>query len=397
VSDGPLRRVTVVGASLAGLSAARALRAQGFDGRLVVIGDEQRLPYDRPPLSKEILSGTYSADDINLLDDDEDLDVDWRLGTAAVSLDPATRAVTLADGDVVPGDGVVLATGARARRLPGTDDLAGVHVVRTLDDALALRDAMSRAAHLVLVGAGFIGAEVASSARSLGLEVTVVEAAPTPLAVPLGVEMGTLCARLHTDHGVALRTHVGVAGLEGNGAVEAVVLSDGTRLAADLVVLGIGAQPNVSWLAGSGLEIADGVVTDATCATNIPGIVAVGDCAASYDVHAQEVVRSEHWTRALEQPAAAVATLLNRDGTAQPYTAVPYFWSSQYGRMLQFAGHRRAQDTVRIVHGDVEERSFAAVYERDGRTVAAFAMAAPRPFTRLRKELRVQSAASTGT
>jgi NADPH-dependent 2,4-dienoyl-CoA reductase/sulfur reductase-like enzyme len=397
VSDGPIRQVTVVGASLAGLSAARALRSQGFDGRLVVIGDEEHPPYDRPPLSKEILAGTYSADDVRLLDDDEDLDVDWRLGTPAVSLDATTLAVTLADGEVVAGDGVVVATGARARRLPGADHLAGVHVLRTLDDALALREALTATAHVVLVGAGFIGAEVASSARSLGLEVTVVEAAPTPLAVPLGVEMGTVCARLHTDHGVALRTHVGVAGLEGHGAVEAVVLSDGTRLAADLVVVGIGAQPNVSWLAGSGLEIADGVVTDATCATNVPGVVAVGDCAASYDVRAREVVRSEHWTRALEQPATAVATLLNRGAAGQPYTAVPYFWSSQYGRMLQFAGHRRAQDTVRVLHGSVEERSFAAVYERDGRPVAAFAMAAPRPFNQLRKELRAQAVATTGS
>ncbi|MEX5720873.1 NAD(P)/FAD-dependent oxidoreductase [Geodermatophilus maliterrae] len=379
--------VAVVGASLAGLSAARAVRARSFDGHVVVIGDEPHAPYDRPPLSKDLLAGTSTLEDVALgTAADEALDLEWRLGTAAVGLDAATRSVRLADGSEVRADGVVLATGARARHLPGTGGLAGVHVLRTLDDALALRADLLAGRSLVVIGAGFIGAEVASTARGLGLEVTVVEALPVPLAGPLGPEMGAVCAGLHADHGTRLLTGTGVARLVGSPRVEAVELADGRRLPADVVVVGIGAVPNVEWLAGSGVALDDGVVTDARGATTVPGIVAVGDCASTWSAEAGRALRSEHWTAALEQPVTAVATLLGEDPAAP--APVPYFWSEQYGSRIQFAGSRRDGDVVRVLEGDPAERSFLAVYERDGRPVAVLGMDQPRLFTRWRRQLR---------
>ncbi|GAA4735186.1 FAD-dependent oxidoreductase [Modestobacter marinus] len=381
------RTVAVVGASLAGLSAARALRAQCYDGRIVVIGDEAHAPYDRPPLSKEFLAGRASLADIALgTPDDTDLDVEWRLGTTAVGLDHLDRSVRLADGSEVRADGVVLATGARARRLSGSEGLRGVHVLRSLDDAVALREDLATAAHLVVIGAGFIGAEVASTARTLGLEVTVVETQPVPLAGPLGADMGAVCAQLHADHGTRLLVGSGVAGLVGTGRVEAVELTDGTRLPADVVVVGIGATPNVEWLADSGVALGNGVLTDARCATSIPGVVAVGDCAAAWSTSRERHVRVEHWTHALEQPATAVATLLGTDRPAP--TPVPYFWSDQYGARIQFAGSRREDDEVRVLEGSRADRSFLAVYERHGDPVAVLGVDQPRLFTRWRRQLR---------
>ncbi|SDD22728.1 Reductase C-terminal [Geodermatophilus telluris] len=379
--------VAVVGASLAGLSAARALRERSYDGRVVVVGDEVHAPYDRPPLSKDFLAGRASLDDIALgAPDDEDLALEWRLGTTAVGLDPAGRAVLLADGSEVRADGVVLATGARARRLPGSEGLAGVHVLRTLDDAVALQADLAGAGSLVVIGGGFIGAEVASTARGLGLDVTVVEALPVPLSGPLGEEMGAVVAGLHAAHGTRLLVGTGVAGLVGTGRVEAVELTDGTRLPADVVVVGIGAVPNTEWLAGSGLALGNGVLTDARGATGNPAVVAVGDCAATWSGAAERHVRTEHWTHALEQPATAVATLL---GSTEPAPApVPYFWSDQYGARIQFAGSRRTADVPRVVEGSTAEGSFLAVYERDGQPVAVLGVDQPRLFTRWRRQLR---------
>jgi len=374
-------RIAIVGSAVAGFHAARALRRQSFTGEIVVIGAERHRPYDRPPLSKAFLTGAGSVTDLALEDPDEDLDVRWRLGTPAARLDPANRRVVLDDGAEIRADGVIVATGARARRLPGADGLAHVHTLRTLDDAIALREALLPGKRLVVIGAGFIGAEVASSARSLGLDVTVVEALPAPLAGPLGAEMGAVCAGLHGDHGVRLRTGVPVAGLKG----EAVELADGTLLPADLVLAGIGAQPNVEWLAGSGLAISGGVVTDESGATNLPNVVATGDCAMSFNRHAGRHLRVEHWTHAFEQPAAAVATLLGR--TPPDRAPAPYFWSDQYGVRIQFAGHREDGDTVRIVEGDPGQRSFLAVYERAGRPVAVLSMNQPKLFTRWRRQL----------
>ncbi|MCE7005012.1 FAD-dependent oxidoreductase [Kibdelosporangium philippinense] len=372
-----MRTITVVGASLAGLSAARALRAQEFAGRIIVLGDESHEPYDRPPLSKEFLGGTASVDDISLMTpDDKILDLDWRLGSRAVSLDTAERAIVLDSGERIVTDGVVLATGARAREMPG------VHTLRTLDDAVALRSAFVHGGSAVVIGAGFIGAEVASTARQLGLDVTVIETLPTPMAGPLGPEMGAACAGLHARNGVTLITGVTVSGV----TAHEVSLADGRKIPADIVVAGIGAIPNVEWLAGSGLVVDGGVVTDARCVTNIPQVVAVGDCASSFNDHAGAVIRLEHWTNALQQPKIAAASLLGRTSVHAARFSVPYFWSDQYGARLQFAGHRRDGDEVEVVEGSVEG-SFAAVYRRDSRPVAVLAVDQPRVFGRWRREL----------
>ncbi|MDR6321554.1 NAD(P)/FAD-dependent oxidoreductase [Actinoplanes couchii] len=374
-----MQKVAIAGASLAGLAAARALRRQSFAGEIVIVGDEPHPPYDRPPLSKEFLTGTATMDDI-ALGGSADLDVEWRLGTPATGIDAPTRSLRLADGTEIRADALIVATGARARELGNPGGLTGLHTLRTLDDAIALRADLRPGARLVVIGAGFIGAEVASSARSLGLDVTVVETLPTPLAGPLGPEMGGICAQLHGDHGVPLLTGVPVSGLSGTDRVEAVELADGTRLPADVVVAGIGSLPNVEWLAGSGLEIAGGVVTDASGATSVPGVWATGDCAV---IRGER--RSEHWTHAVEHSMITVAALL---GDTAPVRKAPYFWSDQYGARIQFAGHHEPGDAVRVVEGDPDSRSFLAVYERDSEPVAVLGMNQPKLFTRWRRQLR---------
>ncbi|MGW1957974.1 NAD(P)/FAD-dependent oxidoreductase [Streptomyces sp. NPDC001920] len=382
-----MRTVAVVGASLAGLSAARSLRGQGYDGRLVVIGDELHRPYDRPPLSKEFLAGTLGEEDLALESDGEDLGAEWLLGVRATGLDRGERAVRLADGRTVRADGVVIATGAAARTLPGTEGLAGVHTLRTLDDARALRDELTRGGRLVVIGGGFVGAEVASTARALGLDVTIVEAAPTPLAGPLGEAMGAVVCGLHLDHGVRLLCGVGVRGLSGERRVDAVLLDDGRTLPADIVVVGVGARPCVEWLAGSGVELDNGVKCGADGRTGVAEVVAVGDCANWYDPRAGVHRRVEHWTGARERPDAAVAALL-AGGAAQPGSPrPPYFWSDQYGVKIQFAGHAAGADSVTVEEGAPDDRNVLAVYRRAGRPVAVLGMNQPRLFTRRRKQL----------
>jgi NADPH-dependent 2,4-dienoyl-CoA reductase/sulfur reductase-like enzyme len=377
----------VVGASLAGLSAARSLRKQGYDGRLVVIGDELHRPYDRPPLSKEFLAGTLGEADLSLETDDEDLRAEWLLGARAAGLDRAERAVRLADGREVRADGIVIATGAVARTLPGSEGLAGVHTLRTLDDARALRDELARGGRLVVIGGGFIGAEVASTAYALGLDVTVVEAAPTPLAGPLGARMGDIVSALHVDHGVRLLCGVGVKGLSGERRVDAVLLEDGRSIPGDIVVVGVGARPCVEWLEGSGVELDNGVKCGADGRTSLAGVVAVGDCASWYDPRAGAHRRVEHWTGARERPDAAIATLLAGGAVEPGVPRPPYFWSDQYGVKIQFAGHAAAADSVTIEAGAADDRDVLAVYRRAGVPVAVLGMNQPRLFTRWRKQL----------
>ncbi|MER6736955.1 NAD(P)/FAD-dependent oxidoreductase [Streptomyces puniciscabiei] len=381
-----MRTVAVVGASLAGLSAARSLRKRGYDGRLVVVGGEVHRPYDRPPLSKEFLAGAIGEADLALETDDEALDAEWLLGARATGLDRTERAVRLADGREIRADGVVIATGAAARTLPGTEGLAGVHVLRTLDDARALRDDLARGGRLVVIGGGFVGAEVASTAYTLGLDVTVVEAAPTPLAAPLGEAMGAVVSALHTDHGVRLLCGVGVKGLSGERRVDAVLLEDGRSIPADTVVVGVGARPCVEWLAGSGVALDNGVKCGADGRTSVAQVVAVGDCANWYDPHTGAHRRVEHWTGALERPDAAVAALLAHGATEPGVPRPPYFWSDQYGVKIQFVGHAAGADSVTVEEGSTDDRSFLAVYRRAGRPVAVLGMNQPRLFTRWRKQ-----------
>ncbi len=388
-----MRVITVVGASLAGLTTTRALRDQGFAGRIIVVGEETYAPYDRPPLSKEFLAGTVSEDDLKLsTPEDVTLLADWRLGRTAVALDAAERAVVLDDGQRIVSDGVVLATGARARSLPGTM-LEGVHTLRTLDDATALRKELVAGARLVVIGAGFIGSEIASTAALMDVEVDVVEIASVPLQGPLGAEMGEVCARLHATRDVRLHTGVGLAGLIGQQRVTGVRLTDGRELPADVVVLGIGAAPCVEWLEGSGVVLDDGVLTDARCATNIPGVVAVGDCANSHREHLGAAVRMEHWTNAVQQPVSAASTLLGREHTPAPHHGVPYFWSDQYGHRIQFAGHRTPGARVEIIEGDPDSFDFVAVYrDRVGSPVAVVAIDRARSFGRWRRQLAARPA-----
>ena len=369
----------MVGASLAGLRAVETLRQQGYDGRLVFVGAEPSLPYDRPPLSKQVLAGKWGPDQILLrpADDYSSLALDTRLGRRATALDLGARAVVLDDGERISFDGLVIATGCSPRPLPGTPDASGIHLLRTLEDSLAIRDALDESPHVVVVGAGFIGSEVAATCRTRGLDVTLLEALPVPLARALGEEVGAACAELHHDHGVDLRVGVAVDGFDGDGRAERVRLSDGSTVDADLVVIGVGVAPETAWLEGSGLALGDGVACDATCFASAPGVVAAGDVARWHNPLFGIDMRVEHWTNAAEQGVAAARALLAGAG-AEPFAPVPYFWSDQYDAKIQFVGVCAPDDDVRIVHGSVAERRFVALYGRAGRLVGALAISRPR-------------------
>jgi len=385
MADQVLEEVVIVGASLAGLRAAEALRDDGFDGSITMVGAETHLPYDRPPLSKKVLSGEWEPERSALRrpEEFEKLDLRLRLGVRATSLDPATRQVTLDDGDPITYDGLVIATGAAVRRLPNQPELDGVFSLRTLDDSIALGRALrSGSPRVVVVGAGFIGAEVASTAKGLGCEVAVVEMLPVPLVRGLGEEMGSACAALHRDNGVDLRLGVGIASIEGTDRVEAVRLTDGTEIPADVVVVGVGVAPTTDWLEGSGLELRDGVVCGADLAAGPPGVFAAGDVARWHNGLFGEEMRVEHWTNASEQGAHAGHNLMawagRKEGPTTPYDAVPFFWSDQYGLRIQFLGRASDGDEVRVVHGSVEDRAFVAMYGNGGRLRGVLGLSRPR-------------------
>lgn len=381
-------RIVVVGASLAGLRGVEALRRDGYAGKLVLIGEETHAPYDRPPLSKQVLAGTMEPDQIALRREPwEDLDVELRLGVRAASLDAAARELVLADGERIAYEGLLIATGARARRLRGAPPLDGIHVLRSLDDALALRAALERSPRVLIVGAGFIGAEVAATCRGRGLDVTMVEPLAAPMLRGLGPRIGEVTAALHRDHGVDLRCGVGVDALEGAQRVERVRLADGSTVAADVVLVGIGAQPCTEWLEGSGLEIRDGVVCDATCATALPGVTAAGDAARFPHALLGEEVRIEHWTHAIEMGEAAARRLLLDASEAPPFDSVPYVWTDQYDRKIQIAGRVADGDSMHLVQGSLDEERFVAVFGREGRLTAAIAMNRPAAVIRLKQRI----------
>ncbi|MFI6937344.1 NAD(P)/FAD-dependent oxidoreductase [Streptomyces sp. NPDC050287] len=372
------RRLVVVGASLAGLRAVEGARRSGFAGTVTLIGAEEHLPYDRPPLSKAYLeAGPGEPPDTTFRTEHTlrtELGVELRLGASASGLDTEARAV-LVDGAPVPYDALVIATGAAARTVPGTEGITGVHSLRTADDAAAVRRALDDQARLVVVGAGFIGSEVASAARKRGLPVTVVEAADVPLRRALGGEMGLACAALHDRAGTDLRLGVTVEAIRRGGEGVRVDLADGSTLHAGLVVAGIGADPATSWLDGSGIALADGVCCDETLATSAPGVYAAGDVARWHNPLFGQPMRLEHWTSAAEQGAAAAVNAL-RPGESRPYSTVPYFWSDWYGTRIQFVGISQA-DEVRVVSGDPRDGRWVALYRTGQSLTGALAVDHP--------------------
>ncbi|WP_211840657.1 NAD(P)/FAD-dependent oxidoreductase [Saccharopolyspora hirsuta] len=363
-----LREVLVVGASAAGLSTVEALRRRGYDGAVTVLGAERHLPYDRPPLSKKVLSGEWQPDRANLRPEAAltALDAEFVLADAAVGLDPATRTVRTASGRALTADAVVIATGAKPRTLPGQDGLDGVHVLRTLEDSSALRESLLAASRLVVVGEGVLGAEIAATARTMGLDVTMVGPQPLPMAAQLGPLVAQRLADLHAERGVELRLGTGVDGFTSEGGrVTGVHLSGGEVLPADVVVVAIGAAPQTAWLADSGLKIDDGVVCDAHCRA-APGVYAVGDVARWWHERLNSLLRLENRTNATEQATAVAANVL---GENLPYTPVPYFWTDQYDAKLHVHGTVPPDAEAAVVDGSLAEGRFVAQYRRDGRTV----------------------------
>jgi 3-phenylpropionate/trans-cinnamate dioxygenase ferredoxin reductase subunit len=377
-----MRTVAIVGTSLAGLRAAETFRREGFDGRIVAIGAEPHLPYDRPPLSKELLRGDWEPDQLVLRKQGvDDLDLDWRLDARAVALRLDAHEVELHDGERVAFDGLVIATGATPRRLPNQPNFAGVFTLRTLDDALALRELLDGHPKVVVIGAGFIGAEIAATCRTRGLDVTVLEALPQPMVRGIGPELGSVLAAIHREHGVDLRTDVVVDAIvgdsDGDGGVRGVRLGDGSVVAADVVVVGIGVVPETAWLEGSGLTLDNGIVCDETCLA-APGVVAAGDVARwPNPLFDGALMRLEHWTNATEQGVHAARRLL---GHTEPFAPVPFVWSDQYDRKIQTVGVVSAEPDVdvHIAHGTLAERQFVALFGRGGRLLGALGFNRPR-------------------
>jgi 3-phenylpropionate/trans-cinnamate dioxygenase ferredoxin reductase component len=377
--------VVVVGASLAGLRTIETLRREGYDGRIVGIGEEPHPPYDRPPLSKGLLTGADAS--ATSLRSQADLAVEWRLGEPAVALHPSERQVELAGGERIHYDGLVIATGAVARRVPGLPaGLPGVLTLRTLDDAFALRRALAGRPSVVIAGGGFIGTEVASSCRTLGLDVTLVSTEPL-LARGLGPLSAGVAARA-ADHGVTVLQPASIAEVRGHRRVEEVVLRDGRSLPADVLVVAVGAAPATGWLEHSGIPLDDGVVCDAGLGVaGFPGVVAAGDVARwPHPALGGVLLRLEHWTNAAEQAAAAARRLLNGDATG-PHAPVPSFWSDQFGVRLQCVGLPVLADEVRVIEGDPAGDRFVAEFLRAGQVVGATTAGAPRALLGYRRQL----------
>ena len=356
--------IVIVGGGLAAVRTAEQLRRAEYSGPLTIISDEVHLPYDRPPLSKDVLRA--ETDDVALKPAEfyAERDITLHLGAAATALDTTAKTVTLAGGEVIGYDELVIATGLVPKRIPSFPDLEGIRVLRTYDESMAMREHAGSASHAVVIGAGFIGCEVAASLRKLGVAVTLVEPQPTPLASVLGETIGELVARLHRAEGVDVRCGVGVASVTGSDHVERVVLSDGTELDADLVVVGVGSRPATGWLDGSGVTVDNGVVCDAAGRTSAPNVWAIGDVASWQDAAGHQV-RVEHWSNVADQARVVSAALLGQE--VPTAVVVPYFWSDQYDVKIQCLGEPEADDVVHLVEDD--GRKFLAYYERDGAVV----------------------------
>ncbi len=365
--------IAIVGASLTGQSAAATLREEGFDGRVVLVGAEPQLPYDRPPLSKNYLRGGMPFEKTLLRPPEfyREREIEMRLATTVVRVDIEKRALQLAGGDRLEFDNVLIATGGRNRRfpIPGLD-LPGVYDLRTIADADRIRDAIARGGRAVVVGMGFIGAEVAASMRQCGLEVTAIEPFKTPLYRALGEDIGQVVEALHRDHGVAMILGDAVAAFEGKGRVERVVTRDGRRIECELAVFGLGIEPVTEVVAGTGVRVDNGIVVDDQCRTNVPGVFAAGDVANHFHPVCGRQMRVEHWQNGVKQGAAAARSMLGR---GQPYDEVHWFWSDQYDANIQYAGFHAAWDAV-VVRGSLAERKFLAFYMAEGRVESVVAI-----------------------
>jgi len=361
--------MVIVGAGLAGAHAVETLRDEGFDGRIVLVGAEPERPYERPPLSKAYLQGTAERDDAFVHPEEfyDDHDIELRTSTRATALAPDDRLVVLDDGERLHYDRLLLATGAEPRRLavPGAE-LAGVHLLRTLDDADRLRAALDQATKVVVIGSGWIGSEVAASARTLGKDVTLVGRDDVPLARVLGSEVGVVFRQLHADHGVHLAMNTEVDAIQGTTTVDAVRTSDGRTFAADLVVVGVGAVPRLELAGEAGLTINGGVATDESLHTSANWVYAAGDIAAAWHPHFGARLRVEHWANAGHQGRTAARNML---GAGVSYDRIPYFFSDQLDLGMEYSGHAPRWDQV-VVRGDTERREFVAFWLREGRVVA---------------------------
>ena len=360
----------IAGAGLAGAKAAEALRSEGFEGRIVLVGDEPELPYERPPLSKDYLRGETPREQARVHEAGfyADHDIELLTGTKVTDLNAAARDVTLSTGERLGYDRLLLATGSEPRRLsvPGAA-LDGVHHLRTFADSDAIAAALQPGARAVIAGGGWIGMEVAASARQKGLDVTIVELEDVPLSRALGREAGLIYARLHREHGVQLHTGVAVARVEGEGRVERVVLADGRALDADLLVCGLGAIPRTELAQRAGLQVENGVVCDASLQTSDPHVFAAGDIANAEHPFYGHRVRVEHWANALNQPEVAAKGMLGKPAT---YDRLPYFFSDQYDAGMEYRGLAFGADSFEI-DGDAEAYEFVAYWRREGRTIAA--------------------------
>lgn len=371
------RRVVVVGAGMAGVQTAVALREQGFTGTVTLIGAEPHQPYDRPPLSKAVLLGKAEGSAFDV--DFESLGLELRLGREALAVRPDTHVLDTSEGPV-PYDVLVVATGAEPVRLPGAEGLPGVHLLRTLDDAERLRPVLAEQHDIVVVGAGWIGAEFATAAREAGCAVTVVEAADRPLAGALPAEVTAPMTTWYADSGAELRTHTRVERVEPG----AVVLDDGSRVPAGAVVVGVGARPATGWLAGSGIALGDQgeVLADEHLRTSVPDVYAVGDCASFPSGRYGERLLVHHWDNALQGPRTVAANIIGL--TPAVYDPVPYFWSEQFGRFVQYAGHHTSADAT-VRRGEPSGPAWTVCWLRGNRLVALLAVGRPRDLAQGRR------------
>jgi 3-phenylpropionate/trans-cinnamate dioxygenase ferredoxin reductase component len=356
------KRIVIVGGGLAAARTAEQLRRSEFDGSITIVSDEVHLPYDRPPLSKQVLQGELDDTVLKPREFYDENDITLLLGSAVVTLDTVARTVAVENGATLEYDELVIATGLVPRRIPSFPDLPGIHVLRSFDESMALREEAGSARRAVVVGAGFIGCEVAASLRGLGVDVVMVEPQPEPLASVLGEQIGALISRLHRAQGVDLRTAVGVDAVVGEGRVEKVVLTDGSEVETDLVVVGIGSRPATDWLEGSGVEVDNGVVCDRVGKTSVQHVWALGDVASWQDATGHQA-RVEHWSNVAEQARVMVPAMLGQEVPTN-LVVVPYFWSDQYDVKIQCLGEPEADDVVHLVSDD--GRRFLAYYERDG-------------------------------